>query len=632
MTSSVSMRCALPYLWCGLSLFGWSSSICFASSDEKKLLDLSIEELADLTISSVSKKEQRLQDAAASIYVITQEAINKSGAANLPEALRLAPNLQVAQISANQYAISARGFNSSTANKLLVLIDGRTVYTPLYSGVFWDAQDVVLQDIERIEVISGPGGTLWGANAVNGVINITTRRAQASDPKMIQVVAGNKGQALVLSHSGTLNERAAYRIYAKADEWQDVVSGDSRVAPASWRRSQIGFRSNWRDADNELSLQADAYQGQAFLLQPGSQTISGMNFMGRWQHQFEQGSKLKFQAYFDRTSRDYPGVFKEQLHTLDLDLMYILPDSQGTALSFGGGYRIAYDDVLNSNALAFLPAQRYLRWANLFAQREQDLSPNLRLTLGGKLESNDYTGLEILPNLKLAWKAADDTLIWLDLSRAVRAPSRLDTQFYIPGKAPYQLIGGPDFRSEIAKSLSLGVRAKLANFMPYSLTLFRSAYTNLRSFTIRPTNQYELSNQIQGRVEGVEAWASLPISKTIALDLGATYLRQNFTGPFLNLSLPGNDPRSQLLLGLNWQIALQHHLNLKLRHVAALPQPSVSAYTSLDMHYAWKMNKQLEFAVSGRNLLDAKHEEFPLNSSGNLQVFRQFQLALTVRF
>lgn len=598
---------------------------------------LSLEELGNIHITSVSKKEERLADAAASIYVITDEDIRRSGARSLPEVLALAPNLLVAQINASQYAISARGFNSSTANKLLVMIDGRTVYTPLYSGVFWDAQDLLLLDIQRIEVISGPGGTLWGANAVNGVINVITKRSADTQGDLVHGISGNAGSSLSFRHGGSLDDhRGAYRVYGQLGQGSHTVRADGQVVPDAWERAQFGFRSDWHMDQNDFTVQGDAYHGTAEQVAPGRQRDSGANLLARWNHLMADGSTLRVQTYLDHAARDIPGTVKEKLNTLDLDVQYLMPETDGKQWIWGGGYRVSDDDVGNTDMLAFLPAQRRLHWANLFVQQERTLTPDLKLTIGSKLESNHYTGLEFLPNLKLAWKPGAYHFFWASLSRAVRAPARIDAEIFIPGKPPYQLAGGPGFRSEIANTLELGMRAQLGQKISYSLVGFHSEYDHLRSLDKMGNGVFILDNRISGRMDGLEATFSYRATPSWLMTASALMLNESFHGPFLALSSPGNDPKRQWTITSKWDINASMQADVSLRNVSQLSLPAVAAYTSVDARYGWRISKNIELAVSGKNIFEPRHQAFVSGQSNQIinpiQIERSFNVAMTARF
>ncbi len=438
-----------------------------APSRPGDLADLSLEELAGIRITSVSKRPESLANAAASVFVITGEEIRRSGATTLPEALRLAPNLQVARVDARNYAVTARGFNSAFENKLLVLIDGRTVYTPLFSGVFWDAQDVVLEDIARIEVISGPGATMWGANAVNGVINVITETAEETQGTLAAVGASNSERQAVVRYGGTLANGGHFRIYGKHAGNDDPKLANGRDSRTGWRREQTGFRTDWGNVSRNVTVQGDAYQGSLHQFGTEDISIAGANLVGRLNNTLADGSNVSLQGYWDYTERNQPNAFIEQLNTLDLQLQHSTRFAGMHNVVWGGGYRYGIDRIENGNAFAFLPARANMHWGNIFIQDEIALHEKLSLTTGLKLENNHYTGAELLPTMRLAWKPHANDLIWASASRAVRTPSRIDRDFFSPtrpavvaGVPQYAIAGGPAFESEIAKVAELGYRSQ----------------------------------------------------------------------------------------------------------------------------------------------------------------------------
>ena len=598
-------------------------------------INLSLEELNNFRVTSVSKKEELLADAPASIYVITGEAILRSGAHNLPEALRLAPNLQVAQIDANQYAISARGFNSGTANKLLVMLDGRTVYSPLYSGVFWDAQNTMLLDIDRIEVISGPGGTVWGTNAVNGVINIITKAAQQTVGEAVRFSTDNTGTS-VEARRGAAFDGGAYRLYAKADRWTQTIQGDGVASADGWTDSQAGMRADWHGALGDFSVMGDVYQGAEQQPAPGGATrIAGANAIVRWERGLADGAHLHLQTYLDRTTRVVPGSYADALNTLDLDVQYSSADVDGLQSTVGGGYRLSADRVDALGFAAFLPPRRQLHWANLFGQQERALGAGWRLIAGLRLESNDYSGLDWLPNLKLAWKPAPDRMLWLGLARTARAPSRLDVDLYAPVKPPYLLAGGPDFRSEIAYTLELGLRGQAGSRCNYSLVGFLSDYQRLRGYGQNGAGAVILENQINGQVRGIEANASYTATPAWSLEAAATLLHENFDAAAAQSS-PGDDPVSQFSLRSKWQVDANRQFDLSLRRVGALPAPAVSAYTTLDLHLGLRLSPHLELQLGARNLLNRRHTEYPSGTGAPFAdavvIERALDFTVTARF
>jgi iron complex outermembrane receptor protein len=568
------------------------------------LADLSLEELANLKVTSVSRRAEPLSAAPASIFVITSDDIRRSGATSLPEALRLAPSLHVARVDARQYAISARGFNSTVANKLLVLIDGRAVYTPLFSGVFWDAQDTLLEDIERIEVISGPAGTLWGANAVNGVINVITKQATDTRGTLAYAGGGNEESGLGTRHGLRLDNGGGLRVYGKGFGRDSTVRASGADVPDQWQSGQAGFRADWGAGTDSYTLQGDAYQGKADQAAPGDIRISGGNLLARWQRQLAGGDRVQVQAYFDNTHRDLPGTLAERLDTYDIEFQHALAVGRDHLLAWGGGHRMARDRVTNMG-VQFLPATRDLNWTNVFVQDEYRWSDALRFTAGVKAEHNPYTGTELLPSARLAWRLDESRLLWAAASRAVRAPSRIDREFFIPG-----LAGGPDFRSEISKVFEIGYRSQASTRASYSITAFHSLHEHLRS--IEGT---VLGNRMEGESTGLEAWGKLQITPRWRLSAGGTLLDQDLrlepgSSDTRGVSAAGNDPKRQFSLRSSHELGAGRELDLLVRYVSALPDPAVPSYTAFDARYAWRPRAGLELSVSVQNLFDERHPEF----------------------
>ncbi len=584
------------------------------------LADLSIEELGNIQITSVSKHSERLADAPASIFVITGEDIRRSGANRLPEALRLAPNLEVARINASSYAISARGFNqpSGIANKLLVLIDGRTVYTPLFSGVFWDAQDVMLEDVERIEVISGPGATLWGANAVNGVINVITRRASDTQGTFAYAQSGNLERGYGARYGGALGEGGSYRIYGRSFDIFNTSNTSGASASDGWSKRQVGFRTDWGTSANGFTLQGDAYRGSLDQALGDDSSISGNNLLGRWNRDLAGWGQLQIQSYFEHTERDIPGTFAERLNIFDVEFQHGLRPIGAQRLTWGGGYRYGEDRVSNSAVLAFLPANRGLRWSNVFVQDEIALGENVRLTLGAKFENNYYAGTEPLPSARLAWKLQPQRLIWAAASRAVRAPSRIDRDLFLPARTvptpTPALDGGPDFASEVVKAFEVGYRAQPSPRASYSISRFYNIYDKLRSVEPTPAGDVVLSNKMEGTGDGLEAWGSYQAASNWRLGAGAFFLRQRLRpkpdSGDPNVAAAGNDPAHQWLLRSSLDLSNSTELDIRIRRVGALPNPSVPAYTAVDVRYAWRLLRELELALVGQNLFASSHAEF----------------------
>ena len=612
---------------------------CAAAAPESgSLADLSLEELSDIQITSVSKKAERLSDAAASVFVITADDIRRSGARRLADVLRLAPNLEVAQASDSGYAISARGFNNTAANKLLVLIDGRSVYTPLFSGVFWDAQDVMLEDVERIEVISGPGGTLWGVNAVNGVINVITRSARDTQGALLPAGAGNRDTDAAFRYGGAAGDEGAFRAYGMYFDQDHTRTEAGAEVNDAWHKSQAGFRADWNIGADALSVNGNGYVASEAQPLPGTValagiplplgniSISGANLTTRWNHALAGGSDLTVQAYFDRTERDNPPSFSDTLDILDLQVQHSLRSIGMHAVVWGGEFRYGMDRVTNATFLLLTPPRPFLgfvppnvnqKWASLFAQDDIALREDLHLTAGARLERNDYTGTDFLPSLRLAWKVAPEHLLWTAASRAVRAPSRLDRDLHVPSAPPFLLAGGPDVRSEIANVYELGYRGRPAARFSYSVTVYHADYDHLRSQELAPSQTfYTYSSKIRGNSTGVETWGTYQAADTWRLSAGLTALRERLAlKPGGNdlpdvIAQPGRDPTHTWRLRSSFDFPYRTELDAIVRRVSGLSFPTVPAYTAVDLRAGWRLRPGLELSVTGRNLFSGGHGEF----------------------
>ena len=539
--------------------------------------------------------------------------------------LRLAPNLLVGQVSSTGYAISARGLNgsnNSVPNKLLVLIDGRSVYAPLFSGISWDAQDVMLEDIERIEVISGPGGTLWGVNAVNGVINIITRAARDAAGTLLALGGGEHGADAAFRY-GT----SGWRVYGKYHERGHTELASGGPVDDGIHRGQLGFRADWVGGGDRASLSGNAYTGTVEQPLPGSisvtgtnlklgsVTIAGANLTGNWGHALADGSSLSLQAYYDRTQRTVPPTYAEWLDIVDLQLQHSLKPIGAHTLVWGANYRYGWDRLTNSTVVAFLPADLKQKWASLFAQDEIALRDNLRLTAGIRIERNGYTGNEFLPTLRLAWKVAPAHALWSALSRTVRAPSRLDADTFIPGRPPYLLRGGPAARSEVATVYELGYRGQPAAGFSYSATAFHNVYDHLRTQEVDPTVTFlTFDNKMEGKASGIEMWGNYQLAPYWRLSGGWMALRERMTlkpgsnnaaGP----GTAGKDPAHTLQLRSAFSFADNMEFDVALRKVAALANPAVPAYSALDARFGWKLRRNVELSLAGQNL-NGSHGEY----------------------
>ncbi|TAK92751.1 MAG: TonB-dependent receptor, partial [Verrucomicrobia bacterium] len=557
---------------------------------------------------------EKLSETASAIQVITSEDILRSGASSLPEALRLAPNLDVAQVNSHDWGISARGFNNTVANKLLVMMDGRTIYTPLYAGVFWDVQNVILEDIDRIEVVSGPGGTLWGANAVNGVINITTKSAKDTQGTLITGGGGSLLQDFgAVRYGDKISTNVFFRVYAQRFDRNNTLMANGNDATNSWDMTQGGFRLDGYPSEaNAWTVQGDVYSGteQGFA---ADTTLDGQNILGRWTHTISADSDWQVQAYFDRTWRRTPNSFTEDLKTFDVDFQHRFPLGERQSVIWGGGYRLMVDEVVNSAALAFLPPNRNLELFSGFVQDEITLLPErLKLTLGTKLEHNDYSGVEVQPSGRIAWTPDDRQTVWAAISRAVRSPSRIDSDFYIPANPPYVLAGGTNFDSEKLLAYEVGYRVRPTDQLSVSLAAFYNQYDQLRSVNEITTTNFFLANDFEGETAGVELSANFQATSWWRWRGGYTYLYKSLqpTSPNANPSVrEGNDPEHHFLLQSIMDLPGHFQFDTTARYVDLRPSPVIPSYFTVDLRLAWQF-KNLELAVVGQNLCDNRHPEF----------------------
>jgi iron complex outermembrane receptor protein len=576
------------------------------------LADLTLEQLSDIVVSSVARHEQRLAEAPASVFVITGDDIRRSGVRTIAEALRLAPNLQVARADANQYAITARGFGNVLANKLLVLLDGRTVYSPLFSGVFWESRDPMIEDIDRIEVVSGPQSTWWGTNAVNGTINIITKTASATQGTLVAAGGGNRDWTASVRYGAATADGGHFRLYARALGLDDTRTARGASVDDASERARMGFRYDRASGDDAWTIQGDAYVGD--IDQPsGGRDISGGNLLARWQRTYANGDATIVQAYWDRTRLDQQ-PFRDDLDTFDVEAHGRLRAGERHAVTAGGGYRYQDDRVRNAPGIEFRPPKRTLTTAYAFAQDEVELSEALTLIGGIKAEHNDYTGLEWLPTARMRWQASADHMLWGAVSRTVRAPARIDREFFTQ-LGPVELRGGSDFDSEVANVFELGARGRLAPAFTYSLTAFHHEHDRLRSIEPTPEGFLVVANGIEGRTRGVEGWIGWQPLPNWRLLAGGVELRQDLrvepgTVDVGGLAGLGNDPRRSYVLRSSLDLPYRQELDVMLRYVGERPAPLVPAYTAVDLRWGWHVNRDVELSLTLENLTDDRHAEW----------------------
>jgi iron complex outermembrane receptor protein len=607
------------------------------------LKKLSIEQLMNLQVTSVSKRPERLSRTASAIQVITQEDIRRAGASSLAEALRLASNLQVAQVDSRQWAISARGFNSTTANKLLVLIDGRTVYTPLFSGVFWDVQEVPLADIDRIEVISGPGATLWGSNAVNGVINVITKGVKDTQGFLLTGGGGNEQRGFgTVRYGAALGSTVRARLYGRGFGRAASALPSGAESADDWHLWQGGFRMDWDAATaNQVTLQGDLYDGRIGQPSPAADiAVSGGNVMAKWSHTISEKSSLAAQLYYDRTHRNIPGTFGEDLDTYDVDLQHATRLGARHDLVWGLGYRLINDRVVNTAALAFLPAHVARQWFTGFIQDEIALVPNrLHLALGSKIEHNDYVGFEIQPSGRVNWRLSPSGTLWAAVSRALRSPSRIDREFFVPAQPPYFLAGGPGFHSEEELAYELGFRRQQGT-LALSVATFYSRYHGLRS--LEQTNPpaatpIVIGNGQDGESYGAELATDYRVTDRWRLRAGYTELRVHiWPNPGSTDQSRGasesHTPERQFFLQSSLDLPADLRFDAGLRAIDDITNQQVPGYGELNAKLSWQPMPTLELSLVGQNLLHRRHVEFGAPGATRREIERGVYGAVAWRF
>lgn len=616
-----------------------------------------------LDVTSVSKEPQAYGQAPAAIQVVTGDQILRSGASSIPEALRLADNLDVAQKNSHDWAISARGFNTALGNKLLVLMDGRSVYTPLYSGVFWDVQDYFLPDIDRIEVISGPGGTLWGANAVNGVINITSKSAKDTQGLYVEGGGGTQLQDFGgARYGGTLASNVYFRVYGKYFDRDNEVFGNGKDASDAWNMGQGGFRIDAEpSAQNKFTLQGDYYGGHEGVTTGGRANVSGGNLLGRWTRVFSEDSDMSLQMYYDRTHLVDPvpanvlgtpanpftnapaGTLTDDLDTFDIDFQHHFHLAGWNNIIWGLGYRFTHDVDRNAPALAFLPATLDRNLFSGFVQDQIRLRENLFFTLGTKLEHNDYTGFEVEPSARLQWNVTPKQMLWAAISRAVRTPSRIDRDLRQPGPSgvlPILQGGGSDFHSEDVIAYELGYRAQLSSKFDTSLSAFFNHYNSIRS--TRTNNTLDIiglplpflfRNGVEGNTYGFELTANYQLLDWWRLHGGYNLLKEDLrvTPGRMDENNALNetaDPQQQFSIRSSIDLPKDISLDVGLRWVDRLlinngaTVGTVPSYFELDARLAWRPIKRLELSVVGQNLLHDHHPEYGFPSPTREEIAR----------
>ncbi len=622
-----------------------------AQEADVDLRDLSFEELLDVQVTSASKKSESVADTAAAVTVITQEDIRRSGALNLAEAIRLAPGVQVAAIDSANWAISSRGFNDLFANKLLVMIDGRPVYTPMFSGVYWDVQDTIMDDIDRIEIIKGPGAALWGANAVNGIINVISKSAQDTQGIFTYGTLGTE-------HLGEFGFRYGFqpaddlyvRLYGKYQERDSFRLPSGRDSSDRYELGQGGFRLDWLpDAQSEWTLQGDLYGGassflaDAFVTTPPfagtalrTPNVRGGNILGRYTRHFANTGPFSLQIFYDRYHRD-SDFLQESRGTFDIDVQYRLPVSESVEFIVGGNYRNSQDRVTGPSGAALLPAldglvppRETLELRSGFVQAEWELVPEvLKFTAGSKFEDNDYTGMEIQPSTRLSWHPEKNQTVWAAVSRAVRTPSRAEraiqfTQIDRTLPAGVSFFGSDDYDAEDLLAYELGYRIQASPRLSIDVATFFNDYAELqtREFGFPffggglPVIPVTADNLMDAESYGGELSLNWRISDSWRLRPSYSYLQieahqDSASTDLFAENIEGSSPRHSASLWSYWEVTPEIEFDVGLRYVDSLPDLNVPGYFVGDVRLGWQVNESVYVSVGGKNLFDSQHPEFP---------------------
>jgi len=621
-----------------------------------ELPELTLPELMDLEVSSAAGREQKISETAAAVFVLTREDIRRSGVTSIPDALRMVPGLTVARIDANKWAITSRSFNSRYANKLLVLMDGRSVFNTIYPSTFWDVQDTLLEDIDRIEVIRGPGATLWGANAITGVINIITRDARLTQGALVTAGVGSEERLFGgLRYGDKLGSDAWWRGYVKyslRDEAQGIAGRD---AADDWDVIRGGFRLDWLpSAGGALTVQGDAYTGSAGLagsrfdsssaipqVVESDAQIAGANLLSRWEHAATEGEKTTLQLYYDWTRRrDFS--FDEDRTSVDLRLQSRKTLGRRQELVWGAGYNYTLSEF-ESSTTVMLNHRRTEHLYNLFLQDAITLIPDrLTLTVGGRLEHNSYTDFELQPNVRLLGLLGEHHSLWGAISRAARTPSRFDREIrvlspFAGGEPPVIAVvsGNPEFKAEEVTAYELGYRYHPDAPMSFDVALFYNCYDRLRSFELGAPFPEEsppplhivqpasIDNQLEGETYGVEIAAEWQPTKALRLSAAYTWQqidirhRDRRNDPFARIE-EEKSPNHQASLRAGIDLSAHLEFDLWLRYVDQLRRDAIPSYLELDTRLGWKPRPALELALVGQNLLDSQHPEFPRETLFNV--------------
>jgi iron complex outermembrane receptor protein len=618
------------------ALLGASLPAVAAQDDLKRL---SIEELMRIDVTTTSRQPQPIGTTAAAISVITADDIRRAGVTTLADALLLADGVHVARFNNGTWAISPRGFNSNVANKLLVMIDGRTVYSPLFAGVFWNMEDYILGDIDRIEVIRGPGAVLWGANAVNGVVNIITRHARDTQGALVSVGTGTEDPLVAEARYGRAEGNAAWRAYAKVATRDEQRLASGAGAGDARRRGQIGFRVDaGGPARSTWLIKGDAFHSREDLPDRPAGEFTELALQGRWSVPLGR-SRLDLQSYFRREYRRVPEQLTHYIDIVDLDAQHTMNVHRRHQVVWGAGIRHNRDNTHGSATLSFDPVKRVYRVSNVFAQDDIALvADRLFVTVGAKYEHNDFGGGAFQPNLRARYLMPHSQILWGSIARAVRRPTRFDDDIRVstPGGL-LAAIGSDDFRSESLVAGEIGYRIQPSPRLSFDATGFTHHINDLRSQELPLTGPpIVVGNSLEGHVRGVEVAVNLQPALWWRAHIGYTWLDSDIRRDDGSRDVGGgateaNDPDQFLGLRASFDLPNRIEVDAMLRAVAALPNPAVPAYAELNLRAGWWMTSRAELWVAGHDLLHDRHPEFGPDLPTRTEFERSIRVGLTMR-
>jgi iron complex outermembrane receptor protein len=641
------MRVRLAFLtpvvvWCMTAgVFASTPSAGQAAAAGQDLKKLSIEELMEISVTLATREPAPIRDAPAAIDVVTGDDIRRSGVTTIADAVALAQGVNVARVNNGSWAVSTRGFNATSANKLLVMVDGRTEYSPLFSGAFWNMLDYVLEDIDRIEVIRGPGATLWGANAVNGVVNIVTRHARDTQGSYAAIGSGNEDPVLAdFRYGARAGETAYYRVYGKYADRDSQVFATGESSSDRRRRGQFGFRVDaGAPAGDTWLLKGDVFHSRDGFIDRPSGEFTELALQGRWSHALAADSRINLQAYYRREYRRVPQQLTHHIDTADVDFQHATVWRRRHRVVWGAGARVNSDDT-DPGVIAFEPAERTYSMFNVFAQDEIELRDGVHLTAGLKMERNTFSGPEWQPNVRARFQIAPRQMLWGAVSRAVRRPTRLDVDVraFSPSGDVIAVGGGDSYDAETLTAAEVGYRIQPHPVLSLDATVFGHLYDDLRSQELPPTGPpIVVGNTLHARSSGVELSAvvhPLPVWRVYVnytfLDLAIS--REAGSRDIGGGATEANDPRHLLGLRNSFDLTPNVEFDAILRRVGELPNPSVPAYTELNVRLGWQVTPRVELSVAGQDLLHDHHPEFGAQAPQRVEFQRSVRALAAFRY